>query len=79
MTSIRKKVEDFINRDPAIRKDLARDVINVRALARYLRDRIEGEASLDAIISAIRRYSETWEEKDSDELLRDCKISMKIK
>lgn len=77
MTSIKRGVEDVINHDPAIQKDLARDVINTRALARHLQDKIEEEASLDAIISAIRRYSGEWEEKSSEGLFRNCKINMK--
>jgi hypothetical protein len=49
----------MIERDGAIRKDLARGLVNVRSLARYVQEeaRREGEElSLEAIIGAIRRY-----------------------
>jgi hypothetical protein len=52
-------VERMIETDGAIRKDIARGLLNVRALARYVQEeaRREGEEiSLDAIIAAIRRY-----------------------
>ncbi|MBI2185187.1 MAG: hypothetical protein HYU39_09550 [Thaumarchaeota archaeon] len=59
MTNISDSVKVVIERDGAIRNDLARGLINIRALARYVQQRVgeEGEVtSLDAIISAIRRY-----------------------
>ena len=52
-------VDRIIESDGAIRKDLGRGLLNIRALARY----IQGEATLDgeelsieAVIGAIRRY-----------------------
>jgi aspartokinase len=52
-------VERVIQRDGAIRNDLARGLLNVRALARYIQEeaRREGEEiSVEALIGAIRRY-----------------------
>jgi aspartokinase len=52
-------VERVIQRDAAIRNDLARGLINVRALARYIQEeaRKDGiELSVEALIGAIRRY-----------------------
>lgn len=52
-------VKRAIERDSAIRKDLGRGLINIRALARLVQTtaRKEGEdLSLEATISAIRRY-----------------------
>jgi hypothetical protein len=52
-------VERVIRSDGAIRNDLARGLINIRALARYIQveERGEGEdVSLEALIGAIRRY-----------------------
>jgi aspartokinase len=49
----------MIERDGAIRKDLARGLINVRALARFIQEeaRREGEeVSLEAVIGGIRRH-----------------------
>ncbi len=54
---------DFVRRtlaiDPAVRRDLARRVVNVRALARHIQKQAKEEGlemSLDAIIASIRRY-----------------------
>jgi hypothetical protein len=52
-------VERIIESDGAIRKDLGRGLLNVRALARYIQEeaRLEGEElSTEAVIGAIRRY-----------------------
>ncbi len=56
MTSITKQVWTIIDEDPSLRKDLARDVINVSGLAAYLKKEHHLEGSVDAVISAIRRY-----------------------
>ncbi len=55
MTNIRNEVWKRIDADPSLQLDLERGVINMRALARYLR---QGglEADEAALISAIRRY-----------------------
>jgi hypothetical protein len=57
MTNVPETVRRAIERDAAVRKDLARRLINVRSLARYIQksEHVE-EASMDALISAIRRY-----------------------
>jgi aspartokinase len=51
-------VRRVVERDGAIRSGLSRDLINVRALARYVQTTEKGAANLtsDALISAIRRY-----------------------
>src|SRR5208282_866342 len=52
-------VEKVIERDGSIRNDLARGLLNVRALARYIQEesRRDGdELSLESLIGAIRRY-----------------------
>lgn len=59
MANVSELVQRTIERDGAIKKDLGRGLINVRALARLIQlsaEEGEEEASLDAIISAIRRY-----------------------
>lgn len=81
MTNIRREVERLLDHEPAVRKDLARGIINQRALARQIRGEIGQEASLDAIISAIRRYP-LGGRKESDraeELIRKIKVSTKNK
>jgi predicted regulator of amino acid metabolism with ACT domain len=52
-------VDRVIQTDGAIRRDLGRGLINIRALARYIQEdaRKNGEeVSLEAVIGAIRRY-----------------------
>jgi aspartokinase len=53
-------VDEVLQRDGSIRKDLTRGLINIRALSRFIQERYYSEAgkahSLDAIISAVRRY-----------------------
>jgi predicted regulator of amino acid metabolism with ACT domain len=80
MTSIRSIVERAIEQDAAIKKGLARGIINVRALARFIQRKLGLTTSLDAIISAIRRYP--LEEKikkfgEADDLLKRCRFTMK--
>jgi hypothetical protein len=52
----RNLVERTLERDPAVRRALQRDLVNVRALARSIIDTSGTDASLAAVISAIRRY-----------------------
>ena len=60
LTDTNEIVRSAVESDGAIRSDLARGLINVRALARHIqrkaRTAARQEISLDAIISAIRRY-----------------------
>jgi len=55
-TNIPQKIWEILGKHPAIQKDIARNIINTRALANYLIKRYGLNASLDAVISAIRRY-----------------------
>lgn len=55
MANIHKQVQTVIASDRAIQKDLERNLINIRALARFFQTKgVQG--STDAIISAIRRF-----------------------
>jgi aspartokinase len=56
MPNITHEVWRIIDYDPSIKLDLARGLLNVRALARHLKSNLPSEATEDAIISAIRRY-----------------------
>ncbi|NOZ81195.1 MAG: hypothetical protein GXP63_05995 [DPANN group archaeon] len=56
--NVKEAVWKEIRHSQSIRIDLARGFINTRALAMYLKRRLLLNASLDAIISAIRRYQE---------------------
>ncbi len=56
MTNISLMVQRILEHDTAVKRDLARGIINKRALANYIRKTLGISGSTDAIISAIRRY-----------------------
>lgn len=56
MTNIVHEVWKILDNNPSIRKEMNRGLINTSALARYIIDEKKINASLDAVISAIRRY-----------------------
>ncbi len=56
MTNIRREVERIIDTNPPIRNCLGRGVVNIRGLAKFIVENYPINASMDAIISAIRRY-----------------------
>lgn len=80
MTIIRE-VERMIERDAVAKRGLQRGLINVRALARQVHGSLRTPTSLDAVISAIRRYPVEPEKKGHNpaRLLKNCKIGMKNK
>jgi len=55
--NIKEIVWKFIDTDITIKKSLSRKIINVRSLAKHILETQKINASLDAVISAIRRYS----------------------
>ncbi|MBW2993541.1 hypothetical protein KY317_03135 [Candidatus Woesearchaeota archaeon] len=71
MKNINKIVWNILDRDLAVQKDLSRRLINMRALAKYIIEKNNLKASLDAIISAIRRYSIKREHKEEEKKLRN--------
>jgi len=81
MTNISRAVERILDHDTAIRRDIARGLINKRALAKYMQKSLAVEGSTDAIISAIRRYEPDLPEDrhyaKAIELIRNAKISTK--
>lgn len=56
MKSINQQVWHALQTDPALMRDLPRKLINTRALAKYLIHTRNLPASLDAVISSIRRF-----------------------
>jgi len=56
MTNIVHEVWKILDNSPSIRREMGRGLINSSALARYLIKEKKVDATLDAIISAIRRY-----------------------
>jgi len=56
VTKLVELVCEALDDSPCVRKDMSRGLINARALARYIIRERKIDASLDAVISAIRRY-----------------------
>lgn len=76
--NIREFIWKIIDMDHALRKDISRGIINVRALANYIINTYKVKISLDSVISAIRRYnvSDMRKEPSSDvyELIKQAEI-----
>jgi predicted regulator of amino acid metabolism with ACT domain len=72
MTNIQQKVTNFIEHDVSIRRGLTRDLINTRALAKYIQENLGLSGSLDAVISAIRRYE--TQDKSKEDIYKRYKI-----
>ncbi|HLC50332.1 MAG TPA: hypothetical protein VJI97_02790 [Candidatus Nanoarchaeia archaeon] len=83
MKNIREEVWKFLDSDISIKKDLGRKIINVRSLAKHIAATQKINGNLDAIISAIRRYSidhkKTEETHSIHEVLKQAKISIRTK
>ena len=79
MSSVNQDVWKLISGDVSIQKGLKRDVINIRGLAKFFIKKYGIKASLDSVISAIRRYdgSETFVEDDVTSVFKNCIISTK--
>jgi len=79
MTNIIKQVTTMIDQDVSIRRSLTRGFVNIRALAIFIQKRLSDTTSLDAIISAIRRYDLSNEFKEVTkkryEILAKAKLS----
>jgi aspartokinase len=56
MTNIVHEVWKVLDNNPSIRKEMNRNLINISALARFIIKNKKLDASVDAVISAIRRY-----------------------
>ena len=56
ITNITLQVRDFLNKNPYIVRSLNDDIINVRALSLHILKNIKIDASLDAVMTGIRRY-----------------------
>lgn len=57
MSNTTQEVWKLLIKNPAIQRSLANGLINVRALAKYFIKRYMLKASIDSVISAIRRFS----------------------
>ncbi len=83
MTNIQSTVVNFIEQDVSIRRGLARGFVNVRALAVYIHKNLGLICSIDAVISAIRRYEGENEAKEDIKkrykLIADAKVSSRTR
>ncbi|MDP7476383.1 MAG: hypothetical protein QF655_01995 [Candidatus Woesearchaeota archaeon] len=61
--NIREFVWKIIDTDISLKKDLLRGIVNIRSLAKYIINTQKLNVSLDSVISAIRRYEKTPENK----------------
>ena len=81
--SIKEFVWKFIDAEISIKKGLARRIINVRSLAKHILSTQKLSASLDAVISAIRRYSEDINKKEETysvhNVLKQAKVAIRTK
>jgi len=79
----REKVWKFIDTDISLKKGLLRKIVNVRSLAKYITATQKLNASLDAVISAIRRYNldiKKSDEKNSiHDVLKQARIAVRTK
>ncbi|MBI5393597.1 hypothetical protein HZA96_07060 [Candidatus Woesearchaeota archaeon] len=86
---IQRTINNLLQKDISIQKDLQRNIINTRALASYFIKNYALQTSLDAVISAIRRFQadETFKEskelqnvfKDMIILTKNNMVSIKLK
>lgn len=56
--NVTKSVWNVINKDLSVKRDLSRGLISLRALARFIIKEYHLNASVDAVMSAIRRYEQ---------------------
>jgi hypothetical protein len=81
--SIREFVWKIIDTDISMKKDLLRGIVNVRSLAKHILATQKIDASLDAVISAIRRYERSPENKQEMHsvynVMKQAKISTRTK
>ncbi len=83
MTNIQGEVTNFIEQDVSIRRGLTRGLLNTRALAKYIYDNLKLSCTIDAVISAIRRY-ELMDEPKEDikkryKLIASAKVSSRTR
>ena len=79
----REVVWKFIDTDISLKKDLSRKIVNVRSLAKYITTTQKINTSLDAVISAIRRYKlDTKKGEDTNSVhfvLKQARVAIRTK
>lgn len=83
MTSTNQQIGKYLSKDLCIQRDLDRGIINTRALAKFLIKRYGLVASLDSVISAIRRHdvekSFKKQEREVMNVLKEASILTKTR
>jgi len=83
MGSITKRVWKIIDQDYALQSCIARGLINSSALAKYVIEHHGVDASMDGVISALRRYSASKdllkEHKEIREIIKHSSLSTQTK
>jgi len=81
ITNTTQEVWNYLAKDLSIQRNLQRGVLNVRALAKHVKKERNLKASIDAVISAIRRFSNNKkfkkETSNVEEVFRFSNISTK--
>ena len=79
MAHTTKEVKHILTNDIAVQSCLARDLINVRGLAKYIIDKYKLNASVDSVISAIRRFDASCEFYSHHNRIKDLFAGYSIK
>ncbi len=83
VSNIREFVWKIIDTDISIKKNLSKGLINMRSLANYIIETQKINASLDSVISAIRRYNLMPQTKEDSHsvynVLKQARINTKTK
>ncbi len=81
MTNITHEVHNFLKKSPSIVRNIGEELINVRALAYYFLKKTKTEASVHAVMSAIRRYKDEniqpKKRTDFNDVYKESRISTK--
>lgn len=81
--NIRELVWKYIDMDISLKKGLSRKIINVRSLAKHIIANQKINASIDAVISAIRRYNfndaKADESHSTHSVLKQARVAIRTK
>ena len=77
MINLNIVLNNVFNKNPDIKASFAKDLINRRALAKYIIKEENLKQNLDAVITALRRFEIKEEEKSSLELVKKINITSK--
>jgi len=71
-TNVNQEIWHILQSDLAIQKDLQRKLLNTRALAKYIITKYPLRASLDSVISAVRRFQSQEKFAEEEKALLAC-------